>query len=248
MTSGVCGLPRLLALQCCKNVYRKTHVRPTAGEWRSQHTPQLNKKKLHSEPDLLELCDTAIAGPMRSQIHFFFRAVSFIQSCAKKKISRPPADISAQWRLITFENLQSRGVSLCSCGENTGQRKCAVPPDTELKDTAPSTQCSRMKRSLHTLCVVHAQRVVIDCRLPKQCVIGIVSAMRTEECIRYKMVSHSPWSSQETEQDRKLQKETRAQRQERERGRENEGEGEREREIGRRRQENNTYQQSSDSH
>lgn len=97
MTSGVCGLPRLLALQCCKNVYRKTHVRLTAGEceWQSQHTPQLNKKKLHSEPDLLELCDTAIAGPMRSQIHFF-RAVSFIQSRAKKKISRPPADISAQ--------------------------------------------------------------------------------------------------------------------------------------------------------
>lgn len=51
--------------------------------------------------------------------------------------------------------------------------------------------------------------------------------MRTEECIRYKMVSHSPWSSQETEQDRKLQKETRAKRQETESEREKErGEGE----------------------
>lgn len=96
MTSGACGLPRLLALQCCKNVYRKTHVRLTAGEWQSKHTPQLKKKnQLHSEPDLLDFCDTAIAGPMRSQIHFF-RAVSFSQSRAKKKISRPPADISAQ--------------------------------------------------------------------------------------------------------------------------------------------------------
>lgn len=89
-------------------------------------------------------------------------------------------------------------------GANTAEQ---FPPHTQLKDTAVSlTQHSRMKRSLHTLCVVHAQRVVIDCRLPKQCVIGIVSAMRTEECIRYKMVSHSPWSSQETEQDKKLQK------------------------------------------
>lgn len=176
-------------------------------------TEKKKKKTLHSEPDLLEFGDAAIAGPKRSRIHFL-RVVSFIQSRVKKKISRPPADISAMWRFITFENHQLREVSLCSCGKNRGQRKCAVPPDTELKDTAPSAQCSRMKRSLHTLCVVHAQRVVIDCRLPKQCVIGIVSAMRTEKCIRYKMVSHSPWSSQETEQDRKLQNETRVQRQE----------------------------------
>lgn len=49
---------------------------------------------------------------------------------------------------------------------------------------------------MHTLSVVHAQRVVIDGRFPKQCVIRIVSAMRPEECVRNKMVSHSPCSSQ----------------------------------------------------
>lgn len=49
---------------------------------------------------------------------------------------------------------------------------------------------------MHTLCVVHAQRVVIDGRVPEQRVIRIVSAMRTEERVRYKMVSHSPCSSQ----------------------------------------------------
>lgn len=46
------------------------------------------------------------------------------------------------------------------------------------QNTALATML-KMKRSSHTLCVVHAQRVVIDGRFPKQCVIGIVSAMRT---------------------------------------------------------------------
>lgn len=49
---------------------------------------------------------------------------------------------------------------------------------------------------MHTLRVVHAQRVVIDGRLPEQRVIRIVSAVRPQERVRDEMVSHSPCSSQ----------------------------------------------------
>lgn len=49
---------------------------------------------------------------------------------------------------------------------------------------------------MHTLRVVHAQRVVIDGGLPEQRVIGIVRAVRAEQRVRDKMVSHSPCSSQ----------------------------------------------------
>lgn len=48
----------------------------------------------------------------------------------------------------------------------------------------------------HTLCVVHAdRRVVIDRRFPEQCIIRVVSAMRTKQSIGYKMISHGSWSS-----------------------------------------------------
>lgn len=41
------------------------------------------------------------------------------------------------------------------------------------------------------LCVVHAdRRVVIDRRFPEQCIIRVVSAMRTKQSIGYKMISH----------------------------------------------------------
>lgn len=62
----------------------------------------------------------------------------------------------------------------------------------------------------YTWCVVHAdRRVVIDGRFPEQCVIRVVSAMRTKESIGYKMVSHGSWSSQEkdkTKQNKKAKK------------------------------------------
>lgn len=46
------------------------------------------------------------------------------------------------------------------------------------------------------MCVVHAdRRVVIDRRFPEQCIIRVVSAMRTKQSIGYKMISHGSWSS-----------------------------------------------------
>lgn len=46
------------------------------------------------------------------------------------------------------------------------------------------------------MCVVHAdRRVVTDRRFPKQCIIGIVSTMRTKQSIAYEMISHGSWSS-----------------------------------------------------
>lgn len=63
--------------------------------------------------------------------------------------------------------------------------------------------------------VVHAHGwVVIDCRVPQESVIRIVSTMRTKESISYKMISHGPWYRQI----------------EKKRGRETAKEGERERE------------------
>ena len=45
--------------------------------------------------------------------------------------------------------------------------------------------------------VVHAHsRVVIDCRVPQESVIRIVSTMRTKESISYKMISHGSWYKQ----------------------------------------------------
>lgn len=61
----------------------------------------------------------------------------------------------------------------------------------------------------HTLCVVHAdRRVVIDRRFPQQCIIRVVSAMRTKQSIGYKMVSHGSWSSpiEKTEKQTNKQK------------------------------------------
>lgn len=45
--------------------------------------------------------------------------------------------------------------------------------------------------------VVHAcSRVVIDCRVPQESVIRIVSTMGTKESISYKMISHGSWYRQ----------------------------------------------------
>lgn len=45
--------------------------------------------------------------------------------------------------------------------------------------------------------VVHAHgRVVIDCRVPQESVIRIVSTMGTKESISYKMISHGSWYRQ----------------------------------------------------
>lgn len=54
------------------------------------------------------------------------------------------------------------------------------------------------KRNLrHTLGVVHAHGwVVIDCRVPQEGVIRIVSTMGTKESISYKMISHGSWYRQ----------------------------------------------------
>lgn len=178
-------------------------------------------KKLRSEPDLLEFCNAVLAGPMRSQklVSFFWQCLLFRAMERKKETQSCLLTFQCSEGPLLLRISNQKTFHSVLAGRTGANTTVQFPPHTELKDTAPSTQHSRMKRSLHTLCVVHAQRVVIDCRLPKQCVIGIVSAMRTEECIRYKMVSHSPWSSQETERDRKLQKETRAQREQRERER-----------------------------
>lgn len=49
----------------------------------------------------------------------------------------------------------------------------------------------------HTLGVVHAHSwVVIDCRVPQERVIRIVSTMGTKESISYKMISHGSWYRQ----------------------------------------------------
>lgn len=51
--------------------------------------------------------------------------------------------------------------------------------------------------------VVHAHSwVVIDCRVPQESVIRIVSTMGTKESISYKMISHGSWSKQR-ERERK---------------------------------------------
>lgn len=45
--------------------------------------------------------------------------------------------------------------------------------------------------------VVHAHsRVVIDCRVPQESVIRIVSTMGTKESISYKMITHGSWYRQ----------------------------------------------------
>ncbi len=45
--------------------------------------------------------------------------------------------------------------------------------------------------------VVHAHGwVVIDCRIPQESVIRIVSTMGTKESISYKMISHGSWYRQ----------------------------------------------------
>lgn len=57
------------------------------------------------------------------------------------------------------------------------------------------------------MCVVHAdRRVVIDGRFPEQCIIGVVSAMRTKQSIGYKMISHGSWSSPIERQRKKTNK------------------------------------------
>lgn len=57
------------------------------------------------------------------------------------------------------------------------------------------------------MCVVHAdRRVVTDRRFPKQCIIGIVSTMRTKQSIAYKMISHGSWSSPIERQRKKKKK------------------------------------------
>lgn len=52
--------------------------------------------------------------------------------------------------------------------------------------------------------VVHAHSwVVIDCRVPQESVIRIVSTMGTKESISYKMISHGSWYRQkEKERER----------------------------------------------
>lgn len=52
--------------------------------------------------------------------------------------------------------------------------------------------------------VVHAHGwVVIDCRVPQESVIGIVSTMGTKKSISYKMISHGSWYRQiESEKER----------------------------------------------
>ena len=52
--------------------------------------------------------------------------------------------------------------------------------------------------------VVHAHSwVVIDCRVPEESVIRIVSTMGTKESISYKMISHGSWYRQiERERER----------------------------------------------
>lgn len=55
----------------------------------------------------------------------------------------------------------------------------------------------KKKRMRQTLSVVHAHgRVVIDCRIPQESVIRIVSTMGTKESISYKMISHGSWYRQ----------------------------------------------------
>lgn len=45
--------------------------------------------------------------------------------------------------------------------------------------------------------VVHAHGwVVIDCRVPQESVIRVVSTMGTKESISYKMISHGSWYRQ----------------------------------------------------
>lgn len=57
------------------------------------------------------------------------------------------------------------------------------------------------------MCVVHAdRRVVIDGRFPEQCIIRVVSAMRTKQSIGYKMISHGSWSSPIERQRKKTTK------------------------------------------
>lgn len=52
--------------------------------------------------------------------------------------------------------------------------------------------------------VVHAHSwVVIDCRVPQESVVRIVSTMGTKESISYKMISHGSWYRQiEKERER----------------------------------------------
>lgn len=55
-----------------------------------------------------------------------------------------------------------------------------------------------------TLGVVHAHSwVVIDCRVPQESVIRIVSTMGTKESISYKMISHGSWYRQIEEEKRR---------------------------------------------
>ena len=60
------------------------------------------------------------------------------------------------------------------------------------------------RNMMHTLGVVHAHGgVIIDCRVPQESVIRIVSTMGTKESISYKMISHGSWYRQiERERER----------------------------------------------
>lgn len=64
--------------------------------------------------------------------------------------------------------------------------------------------------------VVHAHGwVVIDCRVPQESVIRIVSTMGTKESISYKMISHGSWYRQIEEEKRRATAKAREEEEER---------------------------------
>lgn len=66
--------------------------------------------------------------------------------------------------------------------------------------------------------VVHAHGwVVIDCRVPQESVIRIVSTMGTKESISYKMISHGSWYRQ-IDRERGIERRATAKSREEERG------------------------------
>lgn len=88
--------------------------------------------------------------------------------------------------------------------------KMKTPCSTQLRNNSQLTfemLYVHNRNIRHTLGVVHAHgRVVIDCRIPQEGVIGIVSTMGTKESISYKMISHGSWCRQ-IEKERKKEKE-----------------------------------------
>lgn len=86
-----------------------------------------------------------------------------------------------------------------SCGTQGGKKR--KKKKKERNGPKEATENGILTRKIreklqHTLCVVHAdRRVVIDRRFPEQCIIRVVSAMRTKQSIGYKMISHGSWSS-----------------------------------------------------